>query len=656
MLVTPPDITREAAVMFSADMLASHFMPHGFCYLWNMPLVWLHVISDSLIALAYFAIPASLLWIVRKRRDLPFNWMFVLFGTFIVACGSTHIMEVWNLWHADYWLAGALKALTAAASVSTAILLVRMAPNTLHLPTFTQWAIQRARYEAEVRERKEIELDLRISESNYREQAALLDITHDAIFVRDAKAKIVFWNRGAEHLYGWRKEETVGKTSHDLLHTEFPQPLSEIENQVYETGFWEGRLVHTCRDGRKVIVTSRWAYRPDASGAPQAILESNRDITARERQETKFRNLLESAPDAMVIVDSTGCIQLVNAQTEHLFGYSRHELIGRSVELLVPIRYRDGHVGYRSHYSQSPRPRAMGAGFDLHGVRKDGSEIPVEISLSPLQTDEGTWISSAIRDVSDRRRAEDEIKNLNIELQHNLAQLRLVNEELESFSYSVSHDLRAPLRHMDGFARILKEEYAANLPPEGGQYLDRVLKAANDMGRLVDDLLTLARIGRKELIRQKTNFNDLVRQVIAELPPEPKTREIEWRIAALPEFDCDPGLARIVLMNLLTNAAKFTRARHPAVIEVGVRDSNGSFGLFVRDNGVGFDQKYADKLFGVFQRLHSQEEFEGTGIGLATVRRIVRRHGGEISAESQPGQGTTFTFTFGPQSQPALVN
>jgi PAS domain S-box-containing protein len=267
MLVTPPDITREAAVMFSADMLASHFMPHGFCYLWNMPLVWLHVISDSLIALAYFAIPASLLWIVRKRRDLPFNWMFVLFGTFIVACGSTHIMEVWNLWHADYWLAGALKALTAAASVSTAILLVRMAPNTLHLPTFTQWAIQRARYEAEVRERKEIELDLRISESNYREQAALLDITHDAIFVRDAKAKIVFWNRGAEHLYGWRKEETVGKTSHDLLHTEFPQPLSEIENQVYETGFWEGRLVHTCRDGRKVIVTSRWAYRPDASGA-----------------------------------------------------------------------------------------------------------------------------------------------------------------------------------------------------------------------------------------------------------------------------------------------------------------------------------------------------------------------------------------------------
>lgn len=748
------------------------FMPHGYCYLWNPGVVWLHVISDGLIALAYFTIPLTLMWFVRRRRDLPFSWIFVLFGIFIVACGATHVMEIWNLWHASYWLAGVLKAVTAAASIGTAILLVPLVPKALELPSPAQWIHANAALQREVHERRELELDLRTSEANYREQAELLDLTHDAISVRSMDNKIHYWNRAAERLYGWQKEEVRGKTTHALFQTRFPKPLAEIDADLLSNGSWEGELIHRRRDGSEITVSSRWALRTDTNGRPLSILESNRDVTQRKREEEKFRNLLESAPDAIVIVNRTGRIQLVNAQTEKLFGYSREELIGQQVEILVPNRFQGVHDTHRKQYSRDPRVRSMGLGLDLYGRRKDGSEFPVEISLSPLETGEGTLISSSIRDITERKRAESMFRDLlesapdamvivdskgqivlanaqteklfgyprqeilgqtveilvperfrashpaqraaffeaprtrskggglelfgrrrdgtefpaeislsplttkegvlvssairdvtdrrlaeealernRTELLRSNADLAAAYKELESFSYSVSHDLRAPLRHIDGFARILKDEYSAELSAEASRYLDRVIAAANHMGRLVDDLLNLARIGRKQITRQRTKLDQVVREAITDLPPETAQRHIEWHIEPLPEMDCDPGLIRLVFTNLLSNAVKFTRTRQPAVIEVGTRESDGITTLFVRDNGVGFDLKYADKLFGVFQRLHRQEDFEGTGVGLATVHRIIHRHGGEIRAESQPDQGATFFFTLGPQSR-----
>lgn len=286
-------------------------------------------------------------------------------------------------------------------------------------------------------------------------------------------------------------------------------------------------------------------------------------------------------------------------------------------------------------------------------MRKDGSQFWAEVVTSGLRAADDELIGFVIidRDISARRAAEKQIQALNLELTQRVDELGGVNRELESFSYSVSHDLRAPLRHVDGFARILKEEHSAKMTPEAIIYLDRILTAATHMGQLIDDLLNLAKIGRLELRRERAQIAGLVKQAIAELPPEAKERNIEWWVEPLPELNCDARLLKLIFTNLLSNAVKFTRNQANAVIEVGSRVTDGQATIFVRDNGVGFDMQYADKLFGVFQRLHRQEDFEGTGIGLATVQRIVRRHGGEIWAESQLNSGTTFFFTLGPRSE-----
>ena len=644
---------------------AGEFMPHGYCYIWNPGLVWLHVISDSLIALSYFTIPFTLLRFVRKRRDLPFSWMFVLFGAFIVACGATHVMEVWNLWHAQYWLAGGLKAVTAIASMATAILLVRLVPQALKLPNISEWARANAALESEIHERRELEIDLRISESRFREQAELLDLTYDAVMVRNLRDQITYWNHGAEELYGWRAEEIVGKVAQDVLQTVHPKARAEIEAEMHETGSWEGELTHRRRDGSVVVVSSRWVLRRDDHANANGVLESNRDITAKRaaeetqwkwdeevrQSEIRFRLLIDAVKDyAIISLDANGLVASWNSGAQRLKGYSAEEIIGQHVERL----YLREDVE-RGKLAEELRRAAAEGHVDDEGwrVRKDGSRFWAEIVTTALRGADGELIGfvKIDKDISSRRAAEEQIHELNSQLTQRVDELGSVNRELEAFSYSVSHDLRAPLRHMDGFAHILKEEHSANMVPEAMRYLDRILEAATHMGLLIDDLLNLAQIGRRELKREKVQITSVVKQAIAELPVEAKERNIEWRIEPLAELSCDSGLLKLVFTNLLANAVKFTRKQTISVIEVGSRVADGVPTIFVRDNGVGFDPQYADKLFGVFQRLHRQEDFEGTGIGLATVQRIVRRHGGEIWAESQLNSGTTFFFTLGPLSQ-----
>jgi light-regulated signal transduction histidine kinase (bacteriophytochrome) len=319
--------------------------------------------------------------------------------------------------------------------------------------------------------------------------------------------------------------------------------------------------------------------------------------------------------------------------------------VGEPVEMLVPRRFRKKHARHRDGYYGEHPVRPMGIGLDLFGLRKNGTEFPVEISLSPLETEEGLLVSAAIRDVTQRKRMEEDVQKLNEDLKQRAAQLEAANKELEAFSYSVSHDLRAPLRSIDGFSHVVLEDYGEQLPADARGYLERVRAAAQRMAVLIDDLLNLSRVTRTAVQPKFINLSKMVEEIMQGLQEVHPERQVTISLTPDLMVEADPHLMHIVLENLLSNAWKFTSKQEHTVIEFGQKAHVKERTFYVRDNGVGFDMAYADKLFGVFQRLHSISEFPGTGVGLATVQRIISIHGGRIWAESAEGKGSTFYFT-----------
>src|SRR5713226_6737982 len=535
---------------FLKKLFASDFMAHGFCYLWKPEIVWLHVVSDALITLAYYSIPVTLVYFVRKRRDLPFNWMFLMFGASILGCGTTHLMDVWTIWHGTYRLAGIIKLITAGLSVSTAVALVPLIPKALALPSsarleaanreLEQEACNRQRAEkelnklneslehrviertaqleganqelqTEITERKQAEEALRESEVRKR---AILESALDCIIGINQEGTIIEFNTAAEKAFGYPRTEVLGK---QLAETIIPPS-------------WRDRMAHYLATGEGPILGKRIempAMRADGTEFPAELAITRidlggsrmftahlRDISDRKRAEERFRLAVESAPNAMVMVNQEGKIVLVNVQTEKLFGYHREELIGQAVDILVPNRFRDAHPQYRADFFAHPQVRPMGGRRELYGLRQDGSEFPVEIGLNPIETDEGIWVLSAIVDITERKRAEQERKTLEAQMQH-MQKL----ESLGVLAGGIAHDFNNLLVGILGNAGLALMELAPESPVR--RTVQNIEVAALHTAELTKQLLAYS--GKGKFHVQPLNLSRLVEEITHLLKPAVRT-------------------------------------------------------------------------------------------------------------------------------------
>lgn len=371
----------------------------------------------------------------------------------------------------------------------------------------------------------------------------------------------------------------------------------------------------------------------------------DQDRTLRDR-ETLLRAILDSSLNAIVVTNASGVIIDWNARAEKMFGWTKTEAVGRKlVDTTVPLAAEQF-----SPFTETTSGTQAAWPVESLATRRDGTRFPVEIAVRSLHVGNELTFCSFIFDVTERKRAQDQLAQLNRELEQRVtertAQLAAANQELEAFSYSVSHDLRAPLRHIEGFAGLLREHVSGKLDGTAEDFLRRIGASAKRMSRLIEDLLIFSRHGRVELRHEPVPLSELVEEIRARIMGSEPRRAIRWTVRPLPTVWGDAALLHQVFFNLLDNAVKYTRRRDQAEIEIGAETGGpGEVTIYVRDNGAGFDPRFQDRLFGVFQRLHSADEFEGTGVGLANVRRIVQRHGGRTWAEGRLGAGATFFLT-----------
>jgi PAS domain S-box-containing protein len=474
----------------------------------------------------------------------------------------------------------------------------------------------------------------RAAEQLRLDMAALADTTEDAIVTKNLDGIVGSFNARAEQLLGYRAEEIIGKPITLLVPEDrMTEELSIMEQISRGQRVSHLETIRQRKDGSKLDVSLTISPIRDRRRTVIGAAKVMRDITEHKRTQETFRLVVEAAPNAILVVDQRHTITLVNHRAEELFGYTRAELVSQPIELLVPRQFHRAHAAHVEGFFADPRTRAMGVGRELLGRHKDGTEISVEIGLNPFQTAAGRFTLASIIDITERKAKDDE--------------LRRSNAELEQFAYIASHDLQEPLRMVASYTELLGQRYRGKLDDKADKYIFYAVDGAKRMQQLVADLLAYSRVGSQGRPLMAVDAEAVVHSVVDMMRATIRKAQATVEISALPAVLADEGQLRQLFQNLIGNALKFRAEADPVI---GVRAArHGDRWLFcVEDNGIGIDMQYAERIFQMFQRLHERGKYEGSGIGLSIVKRIVERHGGTIWLESKPGLGTSFFFSLLP--------
>ncbi len=599
-----------ASGYFSTD----GFMPHGMCYQWQPGVLAVHVIADGLISLAYFSISGTLLYFVHRRIDLKHKWVFLCFAIFIIACGFTHAMEVWTIWHPTYWVSGGIKLGTALASVTTAILLIMYFPSALRLPTPS--AMHRI-VELETLNRSLVEDSTR--------SAMAADAAGLGFWTFDVATNDLHWDESMFRLYGLLasdgEEPDALKESRARLEDHAKSGLGSIVapegGRDYDAEF---RAVYPNGVIRHLKAVARVTR--DADGHAIRMLGVTFDITQRKHADEQFRLAIEAAPTGMLLMDLKGSIVLVNAQIERLFGYPRAELLGQPMEMLVPERLRASIPDFRTGSFSAPTAHTA----DLYGRRKDGSEVPIEIGLNPLLTSKGEFVLSSIVDLSHR---------LEIE--------RIRSE----FVSTVSHELRTPLTSIRGSLGLLQSGAMGALPDKAAEMVTIAYKNSGRLVRIINDILDVGTIdaGKLALQMRIVTLAELLQQSVeanAGFADKCEVRFVLEQVSVDDRVMADPDRLMQVVANLLSNAAKFSPPGSDVLIRV--RPGSTTVRIEVEDSGAGVPEEFKVHIFAKFAQADASatRHFEGTGLGLSIARKLTEAMGGSVGFDSIVDQGSVF--------------
>ena len=476
------------------------------------------------------------------------------------------------------------------------------------------------------------------SEETYR---MLLDGIKDyAIFMIDPHGQILSWNAGAERIKGYKAEEIIGRNFSCFF------PRQDIERGRPEevlrltaaSGRHEEQGMRVRKDGSRFVASVTFTALRDRNGNLRGFSEFSHDLSKSKESEAKYRGLLEAAPDAMVVVNQSGEIVLLNVQAEKQFGYSRDELIGQQVKNIIPEGFAERLIADGTRSATEALAQQIGTGIELTGRRKDGSDFPIEIMLSPLENAEGILVTAAIRNISVRKQSEERLLKT-------VGELKRSNDELEQFAYVASHDLQEPLRMVASYTQLLSKRYKGKLDSDADEFIAYAVDGSNRMQGLIHDLLAYSRAGLAGETLHEISSENALKEALTSLRATIQESGAVVTYDALPVITTDDTQLAQVFQNLVGNAIKYRSADVPHVHVSATKNGGKEWVFSVRDNGLGIDPQYFERIFIIFQRLHGREEFKGTGIGLSICKKIVERLGGRIWVESQPGTGSTFCFT-----------